>query len=776
MSASVNGVIQNAYGDAATDYIDKLYRDLNGGAITDKTTRLPNWMQNMFKKGAVFASASVTIQQPSAIARATALVDTKYFIGPKVDHKRHKALWDEVKKYAPVAVIKEMGYFDTNMGRSAKDFLTAEEYTGIKEKALALVKDEGFRDEMLSKAPALADEITWCAIWEAVKRETNAKHPKVDVRSEEFLKLAGERFSEVIDKTQVYDSVLARSANMRSKDLLMKMATAFMSEPTTSINMVADALRKGKKGNKKYCRKAIGSVVASVILNSFLVAFVQAARDDDEDETFREKYISTFLSGIIDGVNPATYIPFLKDIVSIVQGYEVERSDMAVISDLWNAWQQLDKENVSAWRKVEGIVGSICQIFGLPVKNIMRDARSLFQAYNTIFHGEENTVRGTAYAIVEGLTGDKPSNSEQLYKARVAGSEDHAARVEGRYDDEKSANAAVRNAITDRYMEGKLSFAEATMQLTQYAGMKADEAYWLMDGWKHKKETGSDDGYNKYNAFYEAVKTGKNLKAVIKVYTDNGVKPKTLSSQITERFKPEYVTMSASQRAGLKGYLINAFEQCGVSRENAEERLRDWDFEAKYGGSYSDIVENYKSGAVSEAAMRDILAEKGYNKSDIEDKISDWNAYKLYGYEYSKLDDAYRAGEITREEFRQAMIDNGTFPAKADQAIVTYDWMRDNAKYGLEYSDAGKYAHPIANYGRSLADVNLDPNIYLEYKELKKECSGVDADNDGKADNGTLRASIFEMIDSLPINNDQKDALAAISYGMKNIKRYAPWH
>ena len=137
-SASVNGVIQNAYGAAATDYIDKLYRDLNGGAITDNTTGPINKLMGLFKKGAVFASASVVVQQPSAIARAAALVDVKHFVGPKVDHKRHKALWAEVKKYAPVVIIKEMGFFDTNMGRSATDFLTAEEYTGIKQKAEAL--------------------------------------------------------------------------------------------------------------------------------------------------------------------------------------------------------------------------------------------------------------------------------------------------------------------------------------------------------------------------------------------------------------------------------------------------------------------------------------------------------------------------------------------------------------------------------------------------------------------------------------------------------------
>ena len=65
---------------------------------------------------------------------------------------------------------------------------------------------------------------------------------------------------------------------------------------------------------------------------------------------------------------------------------------------------------------------------------------------------------------------------------------------------------------------------------------------------------------------------------------------------------------------------------------------------------------------------------------------------------------------------------------------------------------------------------------YLKYAKLKPECKGVDADGDGKTDDGTLRDSIFRMIDSLPISNQEKDGLALISYGIKSIRRNAPWH
>ena len=581
-SVSVKGTIQNAYSPAAVSYVKDLITDLNGGARGDTTTGFINKMMGLFKKGSVFASLSVVVQQPSAIARAVALVDTKYFIGPKVDHKRHKALWDEVKQYAPVAIIKEMGYFDTNMGKSTQDFITGKEYSGFKEKMKALVTDSGYRDEVLSKAPALADEMAWCSIWEAVKREMHDQYKGLDAKSEPFLMLCGSRFTEVITKTQVYDSVLSRSANMRSKDTGMKMATAFMAEPTTSINMIADALLKGKRGNRKYARKAIGAVIASQILNSILVSFVYAGRDDDEDETYLEKYIGTLSGEVLDSLNPAGYIPFIKDIVSIVQGYDVERSDMAVVSDLWKAWQNLSKDNVSVYRKVEGFAGSIAQIFGLPVKNIMRDARGIYQTIDSFVNGQQTTRAGIGYAIKGAITGKDVSNTQQLYEARMAGDEAHEARVESRYEDEDSANAAVRASIKNSFVSGEIDTATALKHLVLYAGMDGVEAYWLMDAWQYNIDNGSDDGYSKYEDFYEAVKTGKNLKTVIKQYTDNGVEMKTLKSQITSHFKPQYIKMSTSERTRIKGYLLNAMEQCGVNREDAENNIAEWQFEADY--------------------------------------------------------------------------------------------------------------------------------------------------------------------------------------------------
>lgn len=442
---SVKGYLQDAYGVHPEQYIKQLMTDLNGGARIDPTAGIINKGIALFKKSAVFASLSVVIQQPSAIARAMAYIDAKYFVG-----KPGLKDWDEVKKYAPVAIIKEMGYFDTNMGKSTVDFIKSKEYTGVKSKMKALVTDRQYRDEILSKAPSVADEMAWCQIWNAVKKEI-AETKKL--QGEELLQAAGKRFTEVIVNTQVYDSVLTRSGMMRSKDTGMKMATSFMAEPTTSLNMIADALIQGKRGNKRYARKAIGSVAASMILNSILVSFVYAGRDDDEDKTYIEKYAGSLTSELIDSFNPLTLVPFVKDIVSIAQGYDVERSDMAVITDLFNAWKKLSSDNLSVYRKVEGFGGTIASIFGLPLKNIMRDVRGIYNTVKSAVAGPDTTGRGVLDAARESLPkwmgGGERSNADQLYAAMLSGDTGHVERLKARFKDDRAFTYAVRDGLVN---------------------------------------------------------------------------------------------------------------------------------------------------------------------------------------------------------------------------------------------------------------------------------------------------------------------------------------
>jgi hypothetical protein len=465
-SEGVIPFIENAHGGAAVSYIDQLLKDLNGGARSDPRETVAKALMSRFKKTAVMGSLSVVVQQPTAIVRAMALVDAKYFgIAPitrgvvrSFNRKKHKALWEEVKKYAPVAIIKEMGYFDTGMGKSSEEWLKGEKTFMDKV------------DDVLAKAPAIADELAWISIWNAVKRETASKNPTLNTASEEFLKLAGERFTEVITKTQVYDSTLSKSSNMRSKSAFMNMWTSFMAEPTTTINMVMDAFRKG---DKKYVARVLGATVGSIALNAALVSLVYAMRDDDEDETMTEKYLSRFTTELVDGINPVTYLPFFKDVWSLMQGFDIERADMSLINDLIGTAQtafktltkdisdmsddELSEHQKSVAEALWGIVDSITSLAGIPEKNIRRDINGVINLFKTLGRDMDTTYGSLMDNIGEDLKDSTPvwgwlpdnSKGDKLYDAIINGDTAYVDRIKSGYKTEKAYESAVRSALRE---------------------------------------------------------------------------------------------------------------------------------------------------------------------------------------------------------------------------------------------------------------------------------------------------------------------------------------
>lgn len=378
---SIKEKIENKYGNEAISYISKLIENINGGVVREPGTDITDKFVSMFKKNAVFASASVAIQQPSAIGRALSIIDSKYFLTTHGSYK--KGAYEEIKKYAPVAIIKEMGYFDTNMAQSTVDYLNNIDYKGL-EKVPAFFKDGAFRDEVFGYTASKADEITWSHIWNACKAETKDKYP--DLSTEKRLKKAGERFTEVITKTQVYDSVFSRSALMRSKDRLTKVATAFMAEPTTSLNMLVNAAVQAKRGkfSKGKATRIVASLVIASVINALLQSIVTAARNDDDDKTYLEAYLAELIPNFIDNANPVNQITFVKDVANIFKGYDVTRADMDSVGDLVSAVKNLWSDNLTPWKKVQNIAGALGAFIGWPIENVMRDVRSV---YNMVHKG-----------------------------------------------------------------------------------------------------------------------------------------------------------------------------------------------------------------------------------------------------------------------------------------------------------------------------------------------------------------------------------------------------
>ncbi len=458
---SVKEVIESAYGKEATAYIHQLLTDLNGGARVDRSTAFADKMLANWKKAKVAVSASVVIQQPSAIVRAFAVVDAKYFATKPVVGRVGKT-WELMNKYAPITIIKDMGRFDVNMGMSTVEWMKQEHYKG-RERSEALWKDKDYRtaalDDAMGSLPGMADKIAWCQIWAAVEKET-ADTTDLKRGTEAFYKAVGERFTEVIVKTQVYDSVLARSPIMRSQQTFAKMATAFMAESTTTANMLLMSVKELQRGKKKYAFKTIAAVAASVILNAAMASVVYAGRDDDDSKTYLEKYVGHFADGVLSGLNPLNMIPLGKDIMSLLEGYDVERTDMALVSSLIETLQKLPafiekalngEATFEEWvAYITDLAGDVADMFGIPLNNAVRDLKGL---YNTFFNTPalSDTDSDMMWeAVREQLPfAEEKTKGQLLYEAMVRDDAGLVERISGQFKTEQAMRTAVRKALRE---------------------------------------------------------------------------------------------------------------------------------------------------------------------------------------------------------------------------------------------------------------------------------------------------------------------------------------
>lgn len=372
--SSVKASIQKAYGRRANDYIKNLLNDTNGGIKAPVGGELSNILLAKMKADAVMGNLSVAIQQPSAIARAMVIINPKYFIKTTFSKRNY----NELLKYSPQAALKQYGYFDVNMGRNLTDLITQPDYEGL-EKFKAFFTDKNTRNEVFSWLPQKMDEITWSHIWNAIKTETKAETKLVE-GTERFYEHVTERFKEVIDRSQVMDSVFQRSEIMRSQNAFTKMATSFMAEPTVNYNMLYDAISEYKKNGKSaspYVTRTVASVVSAMVLNSLLKSIITAMRDKDEDKEYVEKYLDSFIKNLAD--DPLSMIPYVNTAFSIFQGYNANRPDMQIIQNLYYAWAKLDNDKYTFKEKSIQVAQAIAPFFNVPLKNISRDVEAIFR-------------------------------------------------------------------------------------------------------------------------------------------------------------------------------------------------------------------------------------------------------------------------------------------------------------------------------------------------------------------------------------------------------------
>ena len=656
-----NGTVSQAvrgYMDTESKrYIEQFIQDLNGGVRPDNGSRYVNKGISLFKKGAVFASASVAIQQPSAIARAMAVIPAKHFVATTVSKRDYAQL----KKYAPVAIVKEMGYFDTGMGKTATDWINEDKPRGFGQKFGALFTDSDYRDSVLSALPEKADELTWAHIWNACVHEAKTDF---HLTGEAAYQKAGERFSEVVDRTQVYDSVFSRSGMMRSSDNAMKMATAFMAEPTTSLNMLVDAVYQVKNGNapKSYGTRVVGSLVAAAALNAILQSIVTAARDDDDDKTYLEVYLGQLLSNMWSNLNPAGQIPMLKDVVSIFQGYDVSRADMNLFADLYDAVQAMDSDTISTGQKINRLAGALSAFVGLPYKNVARDVQSVFNVIHKATLDMHTGATGTKEVFNDEMKGQlliddllekfgiemfpDTDKSAKLYKAVSTGDQETIDRMQREAGDDETFNRMLVAAVkandqnagkaAQAHLEGDYDGFDARLQDIIKLGFSDEIAVKAVDGIESAAKAlvtakENDDGTEEYKAEYkekfdQVVATGFDAKALEKYVSDHVDTSNEPKGNLKSRYDYSDVALAISKNdnSGTKRMrqdLIDTAVKNGYTKDKAEDMV-DKAIRREFAKSDERLLraaEAYKVGAFDtyEANVRAIASDDYFTMDEV---------------------------------------------------------------------------------------------------------------------------------------------------------------
>ena len=374
--------MNTAYGDKAIRYVLNLIKDINGRAGDVGSHPWLSKMTRMAKTASVAGNVRVMLLQVTAYPRAAMVLPVDSLAKglmkiPQIE---------KTKKYCGIALWKSFGFFDTNIARSIED-----QIKGTKNIRAKLI-------ELSMKGAEYADAITWGALWNACEYEV-AKTTKNKVGSEAFYYEVGKKLRDVVYATQVVDSVLTRSQLMRNKDGLTQMATAYMSEPTLTANILMDAGFQFTKAKRlglptkdawNHLGRTIGVYTSVAVFTTLIESLADAFRDED-DEEFAEKFAEALLPNLISNVVPFNKLPIIADISDAVQSLITgdKYFTTEIMSSQWitqtvyaiNAWKSVLSGKNTPTTVYDALFKSIKAISfmtGLPISNAMRDLVALW--------------------------------------------------------------------------------------------------------------------------------------------------------------------------------------------------------------------------------------------------------------------------------------------------------------------------------------------------------------------------------------------------------------
>nr|DAS85113.1 MAG TPA: hypothetical protein [Caudoviricetes sp.] len=596
---SVHRELSRVMGKGGTNYYMNLLRDLNGSrGDTDNVDRFAQGFSSLYKGAKVLGNLRVAIQQPTAYVRALAAIEGKYLMGglslPITEANKE---WELAKKYAPISLWKSMsGSFDINVGKGLRQQMTGE---------------ATIREDIANKAGFLlekGDEFAWKRLWYAAEKKVEGT---TDLKkgTEEYYKAAADIFNDIIDKTQVVDSVLNRTDAMKNKNGLVKLSTSFMSEPSKTYNMVYRAYSDYRKG-KKNAGAVLGALAVSVLsaaATAALASVLSAMRDRDKEKKYGERWLDAFVGDFTDNINPIGYIPIMKDFVEIAMNafsgkWNNGSNDLTAkpIADAVKAFKNLS-EVMNEDSKL-GVVGNLYKasnaldITGIPMSNTLRDMGAL---YDTLIYDvlDDVNLQYDRDKLVYNMEG-KNSKGDYINVKRFLSS---ALKAYTRGD----------KALGDKIMADlKAKLGDDVIEEAMQKQLKGNDAIQAM---AEKKASGQDYSEDREALLSQGFSEAMIDKALESAYRKQSpVKKEDLAEQLFEQ--------SEGYKDSLNAYI--AYKKAdGVSDDKIRSSIKSA-VTARYKEDYQRAIGN---PAESDAILRKILSIR-YNGKQLytEKDLKQW--------------------------------------------------------------------------------------------------------------------------------------------------------
>lgn len=291
-----------------------------------------------------------------------------------------------------------------------------------------------------------------------------------------------------------------------------------MSEPTKTFNMASNALvelvRNNTPENRRKFARCYMTIIASSVATACAAGLVDAMRDDDDDDTFLEKWkkavvgdyskaetpkdyiMATLSNNIADNLNPMGMIPYLRDGWSLLQGYDINRTDFDWLNDIMKnikRWEQFaaGESEYTLASLLLNTTGAISKMTGVPIGSAERDLKALTNWVVLHIIGDDE-MKFNYKKLSKDVGSEKNASyyAERMLKAKFSGNDDLATRI---------YNEMIAAGVSNEKIDNKLESKEKKLLKEEPETTEGAEAYAAGDynGYMNAIDSLTAKGYGK---------------------------------------------------------------------------------------------------------------------------------------------------------------------------------------------------------------------------------------------------------------------------------------